>query len=386
MSTGQIKTQEIIPGVIANAAIFAMLMYMAVLDKYYPELYYLNVQEDEFLEWATFWAFALAAGAWIWAAVRQRLKTGAVPWFFTCLALFCLVVAMEEISWAQRIFSYRPPAYFLAENFQQELNFHNFASKDSRKILLYIILSGYGILLPILARIPVTRRLLDVVGVVAPPLGLLPAFTAALILTFYYPWEFTNETVELMMAAGFLFAAVASVVHFSGHERERQVRNRSLGNVTGVVLVVVLGLSTVAMARYGRAHDPHTLEMANMEIEALRRDFLEMTKQDDETFPNRRNIHKRIYAYENKYGEGYLYAGEFTRLVARGLPQERADFFLDPWNDPYWIKIRWNTQRTRLNAFVYSFGPNRRRDSNRTELLGDDIGAYIFRDEPVTGR
>ena len=386
MSTGQIKTQEIIPGAIANAAIFSILVYMAVLNEYYPELYYLSVQEDEFLEWATFWAFALAAGVWIWAAVRQRLKTGAVPWFFTCLALFCFVIAMEEISWAQRVFAYRPPAYFLAENTQLELNFHNFITKDIRKLLLYIILSGYGILLPILACIPVTRRLLDKLVVVAPPLDLVPAFTAALILTLNYPWRFTNETVELMMAAGFLFAAVASVVYFSSQGAERQGRSRSLGNVTCVVLVVALGLSTVAMARYGRAHDPRSLEMANIEIEALQRDFLQMTEVEDERFPRRKNIHKRIYSYEGKYGDGYLNTGEFSQLMARGLPQERAIFFLDPWNDPYWIKIKWNTRRTRLTAFVYSFGPNRRRDSSRTEILGDDIGVYIFRDEPMTAR
>ena len=33
-----------------------------------------------------------------------------------CMASRCFVVAMEEISWGQRLFGYRAPAYFLGHN------------------------------------------------------------------------------------------------------------------------------------------------------------------------------------------------------------------------------------------------------------------------------
>ena len=29
-------------------------------------------------------------------------------------------------------------------------------------------------------------------------------------------------------------------------------------------------------------------------------------------------------------------------------------------------------------TFVYSFGPNRRRDWSRWEILGDDVGAVVY--------
>ena len=67
--------------------------------------------------------------------------------------------------------------------------------------------------------------------------------------------------------------------------------------------------------------------------------------------------------------------GVFARLKVQGLPEVRADFFIDPWNSPYWIRHKCKDKRRRV--FVYSFGPNRRRDSTAWEILGDDIGAMI---------
>ena len=109
-----------------------------------------------------------------------------------------------------------------------------------------------------------------------------------------------------------------------------------------------------------------------------------MAERSDETFPNRKNLHKRIYSYESRYGGGYLFDGEFSALVSRGLPKERADFFLDPWNSPYWIRLKWDSkQRPQFTVFVYSFGPNRRRDSTQSEIRGDDVGTFVFRDRKV---
>jgi len=381
MSLEQKTTIGMVPGLVVNALIFAMLGYVAFLHVCNPDLYYRSVQEDEVLEWATFWAFILASVIWLWAALRQRHSSGRFPWFLIGIGLFCFVVAMEEISWAQRLFSYRPPAYFLAENFQQELNFHNIVSTDLRELALFTVLFGYGILLPVLAQFLMARRLMDTMGIIAPPLDLSPPFAAALVLSVAYPWEYTNETVELMMAAGFLFAAVASLAQFSSNDSPYLARSRSLGSLVSTVLVIGLSLASVVTARYGDAHDPFTKELAFVESEVLRRDFNEMIGRAGESFPNRKNIHKRIYSYENEFGGGYLYSGYFSGLVEGGMPEERADFFLDPWNSPYWVTLRWDDEGDRLTAFVYSFGPNRRRDSSKTEILGDDIGAYMFQNE-----
>ena len=52
--------------------------------------------------------------------------------------------------------------------------------------------------------------------------------------------------------------------------------------------------------------------------------------------------------------------------------QSRLRFFLDPWNNPYWV--RHVCKRGREHVYIYSFGPNRMRDSTKEALFEDDIG------------
>ncbi len=58
-------------------------------------------------------------------------------------------------------------------------------------------------------------------------------------------------------------------------------------------------------------------------------------------------------------------------------PYARADFFLDPWNSPYWIQHDCSRRSDGELVMVYSFGPNRRRESTEWEVGGDDIAAII---------
>ena len=92
------------------------------------------------------------------------------------------------------------------------------------------------------------------------------------------------------------------------------------------------------------------------------------------------NLHTRIYTYKSNYKRPYLSEGRYAGLVDKGLPAERAEFFLDPWNTPYWIRDFCDSddEHTR-SVFVYSFGPNRRRESNASEIRGDDVGVYIMK-------
>jgi hypothetical protein len=93
-------------------------------------------------------------------------------------------------------------------------------------------------------------------------------------------------------------------------------------------------------------------------------------------------IHKRMYSYVEKYGQRHLFEGEFSKLVATGLPVERAKFFLDPWNSPYWFKHVCAEDGSRRAILVYSFGPNRHRDSSRWEVVEDDLAGWVSRPSP----
>ena len=48
-------------GVLANLSMLLTFVVAALPNAYNKPLYYLSVQEDEFLEWATFWGFVVAA-------------------------------------------------------------------------------------------------------------------------------------------------------------------------------------------------------------------------------------------------------------------------------------------------------------------------------------
>ena len=85
--------------------------------------------------------------------------------------MFCFIVAMEEISWGQRLLGYRPPAYFLEYNYQQEFNFHNVVETDYRKLALTLVIAGYGIVLPLAVRFMYLKIWFKRAGIVAPTIA-----------------------------------------------------------------------------------------------------------------------------------------------------------------------------------------------------------------------
>ena len=302
---------------VANILVLAVLAYAWVLEARFPDFYYMSVQEDEYIEWASFWAFLLAAVA---AVVKSREPgAGRFPWFLWGLALFCFVVAMEEISWAQRVLGYRPPVYFLEHNFQQEFNFHNVIDTDYRKLALSATIAGYGVVLPLLALVAPLRRLIERIGIVVPPLGLLPLFAATFAMYLVYPFSHSGEWVELMLGLGMLFALLPAGLR---------------PMLIGWAIVMALGLASGAATRMQRDEHPATMAAAQAEVEAIKRDF------ESGRVRSRCSLHKRLYSFVVKYDQFGLQSGEFASLVSQGMPEERAEFLLDPWNSPYWIRHR----------------------------------------------
>jgi hypothetical protein len=237
-------------GLLANFLILGTLAYAAGLHAYDPDLYYWSVQEDEYVEWSTFWAFMAAAGVSIAGAIWQRRTTGKLPWFFFGVGLFCFLVAMEEISWGQRLIGYRPPEYFLEKNFQLELNLHNVFETKYRKLALKLIIGGYGIGLPLAALIPVLGRLLNRIAVVPPPVTLVPAFLATYITYAWYPWKFSGEWVELMLGLGFLFAAILRAHEYRPSPASGTGPLSALAPLTiSWLLVIGLGVAQAALDR-----------------------------------------------------------------------------------------------------------------------------------------
>ena len=370
-SRSKLEPADWASALVANLLILGVLVYAKALLWWDPDLFYRSVQEDEALEWATFWAFAIAAIVAFHAAARQRRNGVRIPWFLVGVGIFCFAVAMEEISWGQRLLGYRPPAYFLAENYQQELNFHNVISTSLRKVGLKAVILGYGVLLPLLARVPSIAARLEKAAVVAAPWTLLPSFLAAFLTYQIYPWKFSGELVELMLGLGFLFALLISRgTGSSSVVRPRSERYRWARLLAAWIVVALLGFLTAVAVHALSREQPEKLQAAAIETEALMRDLLSLPEI-------RCNTHKRAYTFRQQNQADELERGAFASLIEQGLAEERASFFLDPWNSPYWIRHRCDDDGVTTLLVVYSFGPNRRRDSTRTEILGDDIGVLV---------
>ena len=360
----------------ANLALLGFIGFCAWLNAAHPHLYYVAAQEDQALEWASFWSFFIAGVVFLVAALRQRRETGAIPWFLAGLALFCVFVAMEEISWAQRLFGYRPPDYFLTENYQQEITLHNIAGRRLRMIVFRGIILGYGVVLPLLAMVPGPRQLLERAAIVVPPLALGPSMFAIFWLHAEYPWKFTGEIAECALGFAFLFAAMANAAEF-----EETRSPATLWRIAGLPAVVVgLGVLTAQWSQTRQASNPELLEHARAEAQALAEDLVALAEASGKKAVSRCNLHKRLYTFVHDYDLGdELSKGAFAERIELGMPEARAKFFLDPWNYAYWIRDRCDSDNDWRTIFIYSFGPNRSRDSSRWRVKGDDIGAYVLR-------
>ena len=367
----QQSTQAIlVSDLIANLLVAAIGITAFVLWSFAPDTYYIIVQEDEVLEWSTFWAFICAGGIYLYVAARPGFSLTA-SWFPIGLLLFCLFVALEEISWGQRLFGYRPPEYFLQFNYQQEFNLHNVIETRLRKLSVVVVIFGYGVVLPLLGLIPAVRRLIDRIGILSPPPILIPAFLLTGIMQQIYPFKFTGEWIEMMLGACFLFAALAEACLRSA--TTASTSPSFVIRTMGTALVILLaGWGSALATNHLRSADPTNVTAAQFELETLRKDFT-----SGNVSARRCGFHRRIFTFTEKSGQSYLYNGAFANLAQQGLPEQRAEFFLDPWNYAYWIRDNCAANGRSDTTYLYSFGPNRRRDSTRWEIRGDDVAVII---------
>lgn len=339
----------------------AMCVLAVVSEQHWSAL----AQEDGSVEWATFLAFVFAAG-WLVFVVR---KVSASWWFkgaCLMLALFCLAVAGEEISWGQRLFGFKPPDVFLERNFQQELNIHNvlmdergLGFKLESKHLVMAIVIGFCGAWPWLVR----RRRFEVFAPLAPPLAFAPLGIGVVAAQMAYNVELTGEGAELV--TGLIFFAAALVVTKLGP--------RAI--VAWIAVPCFLGLvMSVLVSRVMFGSDEVGTQTAGVELALLAEDIVDGTTDK----LRRKNVHKRLFTSTR---DGYVTLVPSRYLEGRGTPavpgsadprHDRRGYFLDPWNNPYWLQYNRRSRR----GMIYSFGPNRRRDvvvRDAKSDPGDDV-------------
>jgi hypothetical protein len=367
--------QRYVSIILANALVLAVLGWFGYLHETDSDAYYLAVQEDAPMEWSTCAAFFLAAFLHWYEAYRRRGHTRSAL-FAVALGVFCLIFAGEEISWFQRVAGYQPPDYFLANNYQQEFNFHNVMSTDLRKLTLQLIMFGYGVALPLLFIFKVPREFGSKIGIIGPPISMVPAFGASYLLYYTYPWSYCGEIAEMMLGLCFLFAPILRLMDSSARITNLdKLWIRPLLVADAWILSFALGVTASTTMFDPSTENPFAKQTTAIEIAALEHDFTNIVFDKDPPSWTKENRHYRIFTLIRKKDVDSLRDGNFVDAAIASGDEDRAQFFIDPWKTAYWTRLR--KRSGEMVITLYSFGPNRRRDSTRGELRGDDIGTVI---------
>lgn len=235
---GTTITTALLPLALAPLLFLAGLVVLKLLAR---PLYMDMIREDAIFEILTAVVYVLATGIFVATGLALRGRgEGLLGLSHLGFAALCFLVAMEEISWGQRIFKIQSPEFFAQHNIQQETNLHNFLDRYLLHGVYILISAGaaFGWLaapaglrwLPATIGEPLRQRLPFIV----PDRQLMLYFLPCMLLYIYYDyvnpiqvwlwgpeWDIAlgaarrfffvskdQEPIELLLATGFLVAGV----------------------------------------------------------------------------------------------------------------------------------------------------------------------------------
>ena len=166
--------------IISVSTQFILIASVPILYFNYPVLYVRLIAEDNWGEWATTVALMLACLLFVISFLNTRDKKRRV--WYTLLAVGTFLIAMEEISWGQRVVPVRTPEFLNAVNFQGEIGFHNIRAISPDELTYLVVSLGfivYGMVLPtFLVLFPKTDLIVGKIGLPVPHWQLSPLFGA----------------------------------------------------------------------------------------------------------------------------------------------------------------------------------------------------------------
>jgi len=316
--------------------------------------------EDHLVEWVTVVFYLAAFPVYLLFAISNvRVGDGLV-------SLYCFVAGGDEFSWGQRLLGLIPPKFFMAGNQQQEINFHNFFGGGYHDLAFACVGLGFFVLIPILGRVRSTSSFLEKLRISVPPSNL--SFWAVLLVFLYafHPIHLSGEWYEALLASMFLVSALCL-------KRQTLSPKHFLVSL-GSVLIISLGLVTISLG-HASSHNVASISCARLEAQQLLQDLI----KGNETTGNLSLMggHLRIFDAQTK---GLLTVTELERSSEIPCPQEpqpqtnlRRRYAVDPWGMSYWLHSEVLPDAS-LKLTIYSFGPNRRRDSGES-FVGADISA-----------
>ena len=178
---------------------------------------YVLLTEDQLFE---YWTVALYLASALICLLGPRVFPGAAPltryWLMGWAVLF-LLVALEEISWGQRILGLNTPDFLVSHNLQKETNIHNLDSEGVNRLFASFVFA-VAIALPSLALL--SKRFNSLVrrfGVPLPPWNLVVPFSLA--FAFFVPaWIASAPETEVLTGLVLLWLTFVVVAKWKGSE------------------------------------------------------------------------------------------------------------------------------------------------------------------------
>ncbi|HEY8401549.1 MAG TPA: hypothetical protein VIK89_09820 [Cytophagaceae bacterium] len=170
-------------------SVLVLVTVLGVITAFFQEDFFVNVLvvEDGIIENLTA-ILLLITGLMLlknMILIKNKYQLVFVTTFL--LSIFFLFIAGEEISWGQRIFNIESTGFFMENNTQQEMNFHNLkiAGIPVNRLLfgqlITIAIISYLLLFPLLYdNVPSLRKLINKVGI---PVGEYHHLIMFLVLT-----------------------------------------------------------------------------------------------------------------------------------------------------------------------------------------------------------
>jgi hypothetical protein len=175
------------------------------IDPYY---YVTLAKEDNLVEWATVFFFVLAG---IFSFVLFFGSKKRSEWFYLLFGIGCILFALEEISWGQRIFGIESTKFFMENSDQQEINIHNVVNEwfsVRTKNIGALVFFSYGAVFPLAALNRHVRAFVNRFGILVPPLILIPGFVLASFLTVDLFFTGQDEEVAELFFSMLLFLTI----------------------------------------------------------------------------------------------------------------------------------------------------------------------------------
>jgi len=173
---------------------YLLLIFYFTIGEYFSiKFYVLSWIEDRYVEWSQFYILIFTSALSFILVKFIYSKDKLVSYSYILFGLFCFFVAMEEISWGQRIIGFESPQFFLEHNTQRETELHNILGNYLSNLIYYPYLLGffailYGVVLPFIVFVSRSRKSQTIFhrfNLLIPPKILIIGFLAGAYFIFY---------------------------------------------------------------------------------------------------------------------------------------------------------------------------------------------------------